>query len=80
MASLLRLLKLAPEIQEYMVGLAETDSRLRILTESRLRSVVQISSEDEQCARFWGMVDSEGILSESVASPFINLVRYDCQL
>ncbi len=55
-ASVLRLLKLDPEIREYMVGLAETDRRLGSLTERRLRPVVQMSEEKEQCSRFWQMV------------------------
>ena len=57
LASILRLLQLAPEIQEYMKGLAETDRRLQVLTERRLRSIVQIGNEKEQCDKFWEMVE-----------------------
>ena len=56
-ASILRLLQLAPEIQEYMKGLAETDRRLQVLTERRLRSVVQKGNEKEQCDRVWEMIE-----------------------
>ena len=67
-ASVLRLLQLAPEIQEFMIDLVDADSRLHVLTERRLRSVVQIDDADEQCDKFREMIDGEGSWSASAAS------------
>ena len=39
------------------MGLPETDSHLQVLIERRLRSIVQIGNEKEQCGRFWEMVE-----------------------
>ena len=68
MASILRLLNLASEIQALMIDMAETDCRLEMLTERRLRSVVQNDDADEQLDRFREMIESVDALSGSMAS------------
>lgn len=48
----LSLLKLAPEIQDFIANLDETDKQLQILSERRLRSLVQCGDINEQINRF----------------------------
>ena len=49
---MLNLLKLDEKVQEFMLGLEETDERLKVLTERRLRSLKQIDQKQIQLARF----------------------------
>ena len=49
---MLNLLKLDEEIKEYIASLDNSDSRLRILTERRLRKLVQVESKEEQWELF----------------------------
>ena len=49
---MLNLLKLDDEIQEFMVGLEETDERLRVLTERRLRPLVGLDDRGAQKEEF----------------------------
>jgi len=53
---MLNLLKLDEEIQEYILGLDETDGRLKVLTEWRLRELVKIEDGKVQLERFGELV------------------------
>ena len=54
---MLNLLKLDAGIQEYILGLDEIDERLKVLTERRLRPLVQCADDGEQRARFREIVN-----------------------
>ena len=63
---IMNLLKLAPDIQEFAIHLEETDERLQILTERKLRPLVQLENSNQQCERFWKLIDNEvGVASEA---------------
>ena len=49
---MLNLLKLDDEIQGFILGLDETDKRLKVMTERRLRPLAQIHDENEQLREF----------------------------
>ena len=55
----MNLLKLAPEVQDIMINLEKKDKRLQILTERRLRPLVQIENGAEQHKRFQKLIDDE---------------------
>ena len=49
---MLNLLKLDEEIQEFMLGLEDTDERLKVLTERRLRQISKIIDSEHQKDEF----------------------------
>ena len=51
---MLNLLKLEGRIQEFMFELEETDTRLGVLTERRLRRLVQVDAVEQQ--RLWRQI------------------------
>ena len=50
---MMNLLKLDEEIQEFTLGLKETDERLKVLTERRLRELVKMANMEKQKESFW---------------------------
>lgn len=54
---MLNLLKLDEEIQEFILGLDETDERLKMLTERRLRELVKVEDGEVQREQFWEIID-----------------------
>ena len=55
---MLNLLKLDEGIQEFMLDLEDTDERLKMLTERRLRSLTGIVDRKRQREHCWKIVDS----------------------
>jgi len=55
---MLNLLKLDEEIQSSILGLDESDERLKILTERKLRPLVQLTNSKEQRKRFKALFDT----------------------
>ncbi|MBH81147.1 MAG: hypothetical protein CMQ49_11635 [Gammaproteobacteria bacterium] len=53
---ILNLMKLAPEIRDFIANLEESDERLQILTERQLRPLVQCGSIGAQINRFEELV------------------------
>jgi len=53
---MLNLLKLDEKIQEFILGLEETDERLKVLTERRLRELVKVEDEKVQKEMFGEMI------------------------
>ena len=53
---MLNLLKLDGEIQEFILGLSETDERLKIMTERKLRPLAILADKEIQRKRFWKLV------------------------
>jgi len=53
---MMHLLKLDTEIQDFILGLDETDERLKQLTERRLRELVKIKDRNMQKERFLELV------------------------
>ena len=53
---MMNLLKLDQEIRDYIVGLDDTDKRLKGLTERRLRPLSTIEDMEIQKLSFWTMV------------------------
>ena len=53
---MLNLLKLDEEILSLILGLDSSDERLKILTERRLRPLVQIRDREIQSRAFWEMM------------------------
>lgn len=51
---ILNLLKLAPEIQEYLKNLTD-EKQLRFFTEKRLRPITQIKDHEAQLRKFTGL-------------------------
>jgi len=56
---MLNLLKLDEEIQDFILGLEETDERLKVLTERKLRPLAQIREPKIQQERFEELVGCE---------------------
>ena len=56
---MMNLLKLDEEIQEFILGLEDTDKRLKVLTERRLRSLVQNKEAEIQRELFWNLARSD---------------------
>ena len=54
---MLNLLKLDKEIQSFILSLDSTDERLKVLTERRLRPLVQITDREIPRKRFWEMME-----------------------
>lgn len=54
---MLNLFKLDQEILEFILELDETDKRLRVLTERKLRCLVKMANREEQKERFWELAD-----------------------
>ena len=54
---MLNLLKLDDGIQEFILNLEETDARLKVLTERKLRCLVKMANREEQKERFWELAD-----------------------
>lgn len=54
---MLNLLKLDEEIQEFVLNLDDTDERLRVLTERKLRVLARIADKRAQGHRFWRFVE-----------------------
>ena len=65
---ILNLLKLAPEIQNSIAGLEETNERLRVLTERRLRPLVQCDDHSEQVNRFEALLRGTDQSAQSICS------------
>ena len=53
----MNLLKLDEEIQDFILRLEETDERLRVLTERRLRPLALMRDKELQKERFWEFAD-----------------------
>lgn len=64
----MNLLKLAPEIQRFIVNLEGTDKRLQLPTERRLRPLVQIEKGAEQYNRFLQLIDDKTAATERIRS------------
>jgi hypothetical protein len=50
--TILNLLKLDEEIRSFILSLDSTDERLKVVTERRLRPLVQVRNPDEQKRQF----------------------------
>ena len=55
---MLNLLKLDEEIQEFILGLEETDAKLKVLTERRLRGLVMKKDREIQRMHFRELVNN----------------------
>ena len=58
---MLNLLKLDEEIQSFILSLDSTDEQLKIVTERRLRSLVQIRDREVQRRMFWEMMTEKAL-------------------
>lgn len=57
----LNLLNLDEEIQSYILGLDDTDERLEVLNERRLRPIALIRDKEIQNEEFWNLVGNQGV-------------------
>ena len=64
----MNLLKLAPEIQDFVVNLDDTDKRLQVLTERRLRSLAQCNDSNGQVDRFAELINDMAQSSQSACT------------
>ena len=56
---MLNLLKLDVDIRDFMLELEDTDERLRVLTERRLRPLTQRGDRNVQRTQFWKIVGTQ---------------------
>ena len=62
-STVLNLLNLDEEIQDFLLGLDDGDERLKILNERRLRPIALMKDREMQKERFWELIDGEGVVS-----------------
>ena len=55
------LLKLDKEIQTFILSVDRTDERLKVVTERRLRPLVQIRDREIQRKSFWEMMTEKAL-------------------
>ena len=59
-STVLNLLNLDEEIQDFLLSLSDDDKRLKVLNERKLRPIALIKDREAQKRRFWQMIGRGG--------------------
>ena len=59
---MLNLLKLDEQVKAFILGLDDSDARLKIVTERKLRPLAQIAGRESQRKKFWEMIGCEDVM------------------
>ena len=62
-STVLNLLNIDEEIQDFLLSLDDDDRWFKILNERRLRPIALIKEKGIQIERFWELIGGEGVVS-----------------
>ena len=62
-STVLNLLNLDEEIQDFLLELDDGDERLKVLNERRLRPIALMKDREVQKERFWKLIGGKGVVS-----------------